>query len=234
MLGKIADFLMTWIEAVMSTLAVAFMDAWTVIEQSYRRPFSHFMVRAKFVVYPLIAVAALFGAIAVAREFGHHTVIPTFLASPRRHRAVLAQFGAVAVGGSVLSVVGTALTIVAVALALPTTEFRFLISGGHIVQLLGAAMLAGATGAVLGAGLGALIRTVGGAVTGVTIALIIAPPLIVQLASETASWMPGVLANVLSGTGSDVTVPSAIAALAAWALIPAALGLVAVQRRDVA
>lgn len=59
MLGKIADFLMTWIEAVMSTLAVAFMDAWTVVEQSYRRPFSHFMVRAKFAVYPLIAVAAV-------------------------------------------------------------------------------------------------------------------------------------------------------------------------------
>ena len=59
MLGKIADFLMTWIEAVMSTLAVAFMDAWTVVEQAYRRPFSHFMVRARFAVYPLIAVAAV-------------------------------------------------------------------------------------------------------------------------------------------------------------------------------
>lgn len=34
--------------------------------------------------------AGLFGAIAVAREYGHHTVVPTFLASPRRHRAVLA------------------------------------------------------------------------------------------------------------------------------------------------
>ena len=59
MLGKIADFLMTWIEAVMSTLAVAFMDAWTVVERAYRRPFSRLMVHAKFVVYPLIAVAAV-------------------------------------------------------------------------------------------------------------------------------------------------------------------------------
>ncbi len=59
MLGKIADFLMTWIEAVMSTLAVAFMDAWTVVEQAYRRPFSRLMTRVQFVVYPLIAVAAV-------------------------------------------------------------------------------------------------------------------------------------------------------------------------------
>ena len=42
----------------------------------------------------LIAFAAnafigggLFGAIAVAREYGHNTVVPTFLNSPRRHRA---------------------------------------------------------------------------------------------------------------------------------------------------
>ena len=59
MLGKIADFVMTWIEAVMSTLAVAFMDAWTVVEQAYRRPFSRLMTRVQFAVYPLIAVAAL-------------------------------------------------------------------------------------------------------------------------------------------------------------------------------
>ena len=72
-------------------------------------------------------LAALFGAIAVAREYGHHTVIPMFLASPRRHRAVGAQLGAVAVGGAVLSVVGTALTIAAVALALPTTDYGFLV-----------------------------------------------------------------------------------------------------------
>lgn len=183
-------------------------------------------------------LAALFGAIAVAREYGHHTVIPTFLASPRRHRAVVAQLGAVAVGGALLSVVGTALTITAVALALPTTDYHFLISGGHVLQLLVAAVIAGATGAVLGAGIAAAIRSVGGAVTGTTIALIIAPPLIVQLASDTASWMPNVLANVLSGTGTgtdvNVSTPSAIAGLAAWALIPAAIGLITVVRRDIA
>lgn len=59
MLGKFAEFLITWIEFVMSTLAVVFMDAWTVVERGYRRPLSHLMVRAKFAVYPLIAIAAI-------------------------------------------------------------------------------------------------------------------------------------------------------------------------------
>jgi CHASE2 domain-containing sensor protein len=59
MLGKIADFLITWVEAAMSTLAVVFMEAWTVVEKAWRRPLSRLMVRAKFVVYPLIAVVAI-------------------------------------------------------------------------------------------------------------------------------------------------------------------------------
>ena len=59
MLGKFAEFLITWIEAVTSTLAVVFMDAWTVVERAWRRPLSHLMVRARFAVYPLIAVAAV-------------------------------------------------------------------------------------------------------------------------------------------------------------------------------
>lgn len=183
-------------------------------------------------------LAALFGAIAVSREYGYRTVVPTFLASPRRHWAVGAQLAAVAVGGAILSVVGTALTVAAVAGALPTTDYDFLISGGHVARLLLAAVFAGATGAVLGAGIGAVVRTVGGAVTGTVLALVIVPPLIVQAAADTASWMPNALAAALSGVGSeigsDVSTAAAMVALAVWALIPAIVGLLAVQHRDVA
>ena len=94
-------------------------------------------------------------------------------------------------------------------------------------------MFAGAAGAILGAGIGTLVRNVGGAVTGVVLVLLIAPPLVVQLASGTASWMPSVLANVVSGVGNDVGLAAAVVAIAAWALVPAAAGLIAVQRRDV-
>jgi hypothetical protein len=86
---------------------------------------------------------------------------------------------------------------------------------------------------VLGAGIGALIRNTGGAVTGAVLVLIIAPPLIVQLASGAAAWVPQTLANVLAGVAQDVTRPAAAAALALWAAVPALVGLVAVQRRDV-
>jgi hypothetical protein len=178
-------------------------------------------------------IAGLFGAIAVAREYGHGTVVPTFLVEPRRHRAVVAQLAAVLLGGGVLGLVGAALTAATVAVSLRTTDYTFMVSVGGVVRVLAASAFAGAAGAVLGAGIGALVRNTGGAVTGAVLLLIVAPPLIVQLASDAASWVPSALANVVSGTASDVAVPAALAALALWALVPAVIGLVAVQRRDV-
>ena len=185
-------------------------------------------------------IAGLFGAIAVAREYGHGTVIPTFLSSPRRHRAVLAQLVAVAIGGAVLGLVGTALTVAAVAVVLPTTEFGFMVPAGDVARVIVAAMFAGAIGAVLGAGIGAVVRNTGGAVTGAVLALIIAPPLIVQLVSGASLWVPAALATTLSGVEpaaagveSQASVLAAIFVLAAWAVVPAVIGLLSVQRRDV-
>lgn len=45
--------------------------------------------------------------------------------------------------------------------------------------------------------------------------------------------MPADLANVLSGTIDDISQPAAVVALITWALIPALLAVITVQRRDV-
>ena len=167
-----------------------------------------------------LMIAGLFGAIAVAREYGHGTVVPMFLATPRRSRAVLAQYCAIFVGGGVLGFVGAALTVIAVAVSLPTTEYRFMVSAGGVIEVVAASAFTGAAGAVLGAGLGALIRNTGGAVTATVLALIVAPPLVVQLTNGAVSWTPGTLANVLSGVGNDVSTPAAVIAVATWAICP--------------
>ena len=177
--------------------------------------------------------ASLFGAIAVAREYGHATVVPMYLTEPRRHRALFAQLAAVLLAGAVLSVIGAGLTVAAIAIALPATDYGFMVSAGGVAQVLGAAAFAGAAGALLGAGVGAMVRNVGGAVTATFLLLMVLPPLIVQLANDAASWVPATLSNVASGVASDVATPAAFAALAAWGLVPALLGLLMVRRRDV-
>jgi len=53
------------------------------------------------------------------------------------------------------------------------------------------------------------------------------------MASETASWIPGTLANVVSGIDNTANIGAAIAAILMWAVVPAVIGLAAVTRRDV-
>ena len=180
-----------------------------------------------------LVIAGLFGAIAVAREYGHGTVVLTFLTTPRRPRAVLAQLSAAFAAGSVLGLVGAGISAGSVAVGLIATDYGFMVSTADLMQVLAASTLAGGAGAVLGAGIGALIRNTGGAVTGTILLLLIMPPLAVQMVGETASWIPGTLANVVSGIDNTVGIGAAIAAIGMWALVPAATGLIAVIRRDV-
>lgn len=180
-----------------------------------------------------LAIAGLFGAIAVAREYGHGTVVLTFLTTPRRSHAVLAQYAAAFVAGSVLGLVGAGVSAGSVAAGLTATDYGLMVSAADLAQVLAASSLAAGAGAVLGAGIGALVRNTGGAVTGTILLVVILPPLAVQMVGETASWVPSTLANVVSGVDNAAAIGPAIAAIAIWALVPAAIGLIAVTRRDV-
>lgn len=177
--------------------------------------------------------AGLFGATAIARGYGHGTVVHVFLATPRRLRASLAQFTAVGIGGAVLGLTGVVMTTVAVAAVLPATDHSFMISTGGMIRLLAASSFTGMVGALLGAGIGALVRNTGGAVTGAVLMLVFAPPMVVQISGGAATWIPPTLANVVSGVTSDVATPAAMAALICWAGVPALIGLASTLRRDV-
>ena len=180
-----------------------------------------------------LMITGLFGAIAAAREHANSTVIATYLASPRRPRALLAHFTAIGAAGAVLGLVGTALSIVGIAATLPLTDFGFMVGAAGLAHVLVAAAWAGACGAVLGAAIGTVVRNTGGAVALVVIVLVIAPPLVVQLASATATWIPSTLALVASGVMEGTSVAAAAAAMALWAAVPAMVALSVVRHRDV-
>lgn len=177
--------------------------------------------------------SSLFGAIAVAREYGHGTVVPMFLGAPRRHRAVLAQLAAILLVGGGLGLLGGAFTVLAGVISIAIIGREWLLPAGDIARVILASGFAGAIGASLGAGVGALVRNTGGAVTAAVLLLIIVPPVAVQLSADLASWVPNILAGSVSGVATEPTTLAAMVALAMWGLLPAAVGLVAVQRRDV-
>ena len=59
MARKLVKTVQNRIDATMASLAVWFMDAWTVVERSWRRPLSRLALRLKYAFYPLLACAAL-------------------------------------------------------------------------------------------------------------------------------------------------------------------------------
>jgi ABC-2 type transport system permease protein len=140
----------------------------------------------------------------------------------------------VLVAGAMLALVGQALVIGGVALALPSTDYA---SWSRLAALCAcwqhrcSRELSVPSSAP---GLGAVIRNIGGAVTTAVLVLFVIPPLAVQLISGTASWILPALFAVITGVSTEVSLWAALLSVAAWALIPAAAGLVAVQRRDVA
>ncbi|MCA1713670.1 MAG: CHASE2 domain-containing protein [Gammaproteobacteria bacterium] len=59
MLRRIVRAALSWIDATMSVSAIRFIEFWTVVERSYRRPFSRGSRRLQFAFYPLLALGAL-------------------------------------------------------------------------------------------------------------------------------------------------------------------------------
>lgn len=180
-----------------------------------------------------LMITGLFGAAAVGREYTHATVVPTYLVTPRRRLAMSAQLVAVVLAGCLLGLIGEAVTLAAGAASLPVVGYSMLLPGSVVAQLLAASILAGAVGALVGAGTAIVVRNTGGAVAAAVGILIIAPPIAAQLLTSAGSWIPSSLIATVSGLGSDIALASALIALAAWGLIPAAIGIGSGVRRDV-
>jgi CHASE2 domain-containing sensor protein len=50
---------LSWLDATMAASAHAFIRWWTILERSYKRPFSRFARRLRFAFYPLLAIGAI-------------------------------------------------------------------------------------------------------------------------------------------------------------------------------
>ena len=57
--GSLTNRLLSWIDAGLAALGQAFIDGWSRVERSYRRPFSRLALRLKFAFYPLLALGAI-------------------------------------------------------------------------------------------------------------------------------------------------------------------------------
>jgi ABC-2 type transport system permease protein len=179
----------------------------------------------------------ILGIIGMTQEYRHRTATPTFLTTPRRGAVVTAKLVAYALAGALLALVVVAVNYVTVAIHAGALGDAPALSGDN-VAILFRSLLALTIYAVIGVGLGALLRNQVGAIVGGLVYLFVVEPIIRQVPATSGAykWMPGGGLEALTATfqGPDL--------LEAWqggllligyGLVAAVLGTLIAVRRDV-
>jgi ABC-2 type transport system permease protein len=181
--------------------------------------------------YAAVFFLAVMGALAAAGEYRHRTISQRFLASPDRHRVLLAKLATYALVGVATAVVVTAIG-AALGEAVVSSKGYTLDLGAGGLRMTAGIVLATAFAGMLGVVVGALTRNPTTAMVAI-FGVWIAGKIIGDWIGDAAQYLPfSLLENVL-GLGEGIAWGYAALALAG---LTVALGLVAQRvfvRRDV-
>jgi ABC-2 type transport system permease protein len=220
--------------------AVAAVSAFSTTSATGQPPFHMYDPLHEQTMWLLAAMnGSLFAIIVGARpftdEFRHRTIAHTYIADPMRRRSTIAKAGAAAAAG-VLVGVATVVAVVLVSLIMAVT------SGGevafHTSDLAATFGLIGgmALWAVIGAGLGAIVRNQVAVVAGGLIWILMLENLGAGFLEERARFLPGQTVHAMARTSEAVDLSSAGSAallMATYAALFVLAALVTVRRRDV-
>ena len=182
-------------------------------------------------------IVLIIGVLIIAGEFRHHTATSTFLVTPDRGRVVKAKLAATTLVGAVLAVAVAALTL---AIALPWLAAKHVdvdVLSGDVGFVLLGAMAATALSALVGVGVGCLIRNQTAAVAIALGWTMVVEGLLVSFVPEIGRWLPGGAVAALSGAatveGGLLPMWGGALLLGAYGLAFAAAGTRFIQRSDI-
>jgi ABC-2 type transport system permease protein len=184
-----------------------------------------------------VALMLILGIIGMTQEYRHRTATPTFLTTPRRARVVLAKLIAYALAAVPMAIVVVAVNVLVVTVYAGARGATPSLSGDNL-RILGTAGLALVIYAVMGVGVGALLRNQVGAIVGALVYLFVVEGLIgsFRVLAGVHKWLPGGALQALteSGQGAEVlTSWQGGLLLLGYGLLAALLGTLLAVRRDV-
>jgi ABC-2 type transport system permease protein len=178
-----------------------------------------------------VLFALVAGIVGMAGESTHGTITQTLLVTPVRERVFAAKAVTAALVGLALAVVSEAVVLL---ITVPGAGLSVHDARATLVGVLAAAPLA----ALLGVGLGAVVRGQGGGIAIALIWLLVGENLMPVISRDAARYVPGrAFAALASGTreGSDVVLGmgAGAAVATAWAALFLGVGLLLLLGRDV-
>lgn len=180
--------------------------------------------------------ASLLGALSITGEIRTGTIRPTLLAKPRRSTVIAAKAVTVAVFGAAVGLLATGVTAGVGSIALAGRGLTVQLGGGDYAQLVVGGAAGAALWAVLGLGVGAIVRSQVPTVVGLLAWVLFVENLLADLPGV-HRFAPGALAQALAGQRNSGTLRSPALAAGLLVLIAAAViaaGSAATTRRDVA
>jgi ABC-2 type transport system permease protein len=185
----------------------------------------------------VVVLFLILGIIGMTQEYRHRTATPTFLTTPRRGRVVVAKLLAYALAAVPLAFLVLAVNVLVVYIHAGARGAAPELTGDNL-RVLTSSGLALVIYAVIGVGIGALLRNQVGAIVGGLVYLFVIEPIIRQIPATAPAykWMPGGGLEALTATfeGPDLLEPwQGGVLLLGYGLLAAFLGTLLAVRRDV-
>jgi ABC-2 type transport system permease protein len=183
-------------------------------------------------IFPLVL-----GVTAVAGEYRHRTITETFLAAPRRSRVVVAKLLVYSAAGLGFGLAGTVTALVSCAAWFASKGASFDWLDTEVWRTLLGGIGWNVAFAAIGVGLGALIRTLAGALVVALAWIAVVEGIVGQLLSDLRKWLPfsagAALGRASSQLGDNLSQSTAAGVLAGYVVVFAVCAVLATAHRDV-
>jgi ABC-type transport system involved in multi-copper enzyme maturation permease subunit len=183
--------------------------------------------------------AALAGAISITAEFRHGTIRPTMLTNPDRTRIIAAKAAAAATAGLAVGLLAAGLVAAIGSVGLALRGIPVTLSAGDFAQMIVGGAVGAALWAILGTGLGAILRSQVGVVISLCVWLLLIENILIGNVPSAGKYAPGAsggaLAGLIPNAGTATLLAPIVGALLliGYAALSAGAGLVAIERRDI-